>query len=166
LKVEKAENKIGFSNEELVVIISSTLAKEASTRIKALGCSMFPFIMGGDIITLSPLSKVPPGKGRVAAFTCDKRKRLTVHRIVKKQGNCYLIKGDNCGGSDGLVPESNILGIVTKVERGSRTIRFGLRKERYIIAFLSRIKFMPSVFILWRVVPFKLRRIIKCLIHT
>ncbi|MDD5597657.1 MAG: S24/S26 family peptidase [Victivallaceae bacterium] len=166
MKIEKAENEAGFSNEELVVIISAAAAKGASTRMKALGCSMSPFIMGGDIITLSPLPEVPPEKGKVAAFTCSKRKRLTVHRIVKKKGNGYLIKGDNCGGSDRLVPERDILGIVSKIERDGRIIRFGLGRERYIIAFLSGIKLLPSVFMLWRVLPFKLRRTIKCLIHT
>ncbi|MDD5598386.1 MAG: S26 family signal peptidase [Victivallaceae bacterium] len=162
----KGIGKKGFSREELVDIIASTLAKGASARMKALGGSMSPFIKNEDILTVSPLSIATLGVGRVAAFTCSKRKRLTVHRIVKRQSNGCIIKGDNCGRPDGLVPLENILGVITKVERGDRGIGFGMGLERYIIAFMSRFRIIPFVFVFWRIIPFEIRRVIKCVVHS
>jgi len=173
LQKSETENKIGFSNEELVDIITATLTKGASTRMKALGSSMNPFIRCGDILTISPLSKASIGVGKATAFTCVKRKRLTVHRAIKKEGNGYIIKGDNCGDPDGLVSLNNILGVITKVERDNRRIFFGLGAERFIIAFLSRRGWLPfvyrfKIFILkntGKFIPANTRKFIKCRIH-
>ena len=165
MKLNVDKSKVSFSNEELVGIVQTTLSKGAVSRMKAMGASMTPFIRNEDILTISSLSDASVGLGSVVAFTCSRKKRLTVHRIVKKRGDDYLIKGDNCGKPDGLAPIKNILGVITTVERGDRRIYFGLGKERFVIAFFSRMRFIPFVFMFWRLIPFKTRRFIKCKTH-
>ena len=45
--------------EDLIALIASTLQKGATFRFKAKGFSMIPFIKNNDVVTISPLSKIP-----------------------------------------------------------------------------------------------------------
>lgn len=56
-----------------------------------------------------------------------------IHRVVRKKGNIYLLKGDNATEADGLISGSNILGCVRIVEREGLRVFFGLGPERFLI---------------------------------
>ena len=112
---------------------------------------MSPFIRDDDVITLSPLGGDPPRLGEVVAFVSPYTERLTVHRIVRRRGDSYLIQGDRAPESDGLVPSYHILGRVTKVERNGKEVLLGLGSERLLIAFLSRQGIFANLLVpIWR----------------
>ena len=48
------------------------------------------------------------------------------------------MKGDGTTGVDSPVPTANILGLVTRVERGRKRVFIGLGPERFLIALLTR----------------------------
>jgi len=78
---------------------------------------MSPFIKDGDVVTISPIHISSPSIGDVVVFIHKETGRLLLHRVVRKNGESYLTRGDNTLEGDGSVHEANILGCVTKVKR-------------------------------------------------
>jgi hypothetical protein len=99
---------------------------------------MSPFIKDGDVVTICPLHGTSPGVGDVVAFIHPAIKRVFIHRVLRKKGDSYIIKGDNSLEGDGPVLATKILGLVTRVDRGNRRILLGLGPERFLIALLAR----------------------------
>lgn len=125
-------------------------------RFQAKGFSMAPFIRDGDILTVSPLSKKIE-IGEVVPYVKPGFDKLIVHRVVGKKGQSFSIKGDNCFYFDGKIPQENLLGWVSRVERGDKDIRFGLGSEKKLIALLSSSKilnfllfFVRTILVLFR----------------
>ncbi|MFH1441773.1 MAG: S24/S26 family peptidase [Candidatus Omnitrophota bacterium] len=156
------EAKFISSNEFRIELIQAVFAKNAGFRFIAKGFSMFPFIQDNDIITLSPLRHSSLGLGKVVACVCPTHKKLLLHRIVARKKSYYLIKGDNITKPDFLIDKRHILGCVTLIKRNNKTILLGLGPERVFIAFLSKIGVLSLLHSLSQLIPYSLRRFIKC----
>ena len=77
--------------------------------------------------------------GEVVAYLHPGTGKLVVHRVIGRREAGCLIQGDNAEGRTAdLVPPRNVLGRVTRVERGEKNVRLGMGPERLAIAFLSR----------------------------
>lgn len=113
-------NLIG--NEDLINLMTSVFQKGGTFRFCAGGVSMWPFIRNGDIITLIPATQRSIENGDILAYKSSHNNKLTVHRMIAKRGNQYLIKADNSTKSDGWVIEEKILGIVVRVERKNKIV--------------------------------------------
>lgn len=127
-----------LSSSALLELMQAVLERGKPFRFCARGWSMAPFIQDGDVITVSPFSHSQPGTGEVVAFVRPETGSLVVHRIVARGATSSLLQGDN--GSefyDGKIPQENLLGRVTRVERNGHPIWLGLGPERHIIARLS-----------------------------
>ena len=135
--------ELSLSASDLAGILREVLNKGSSVRFKAKGFSMSPFIRNGDVITVSPFTLAKLRPGDIAAFILEKPGRLVVHRVVGIRGELFLMKGDNLPDFDDLIPGSQVLGQITRIERGSCTMRIGLGAERKVIALLSRFRFLP-----------------------
>lgn len=122
-----------LSGESLFSLLEDVLKKGVPFRFRARGYSMSPLIKDGDIITIAPLVN-NPSLGDIIAFR--HHGKSFVHRIVGRKGDAYLIQGDNNIGLDGLVPKSQILGRLIRIERNERKVYLGLGPERFIIALL------------------------------
>jgi len=150
-------DEVCISSQDLLELLTSVLKKQASFRFKAKGWSMSPFIRDGDVITISHHPESVIGIGKPVAFVCSETRKLKVHRIIGRNNSRYLIKGDRLFNPDGLMPRENILGIVTKIERGGKSIIFGLGPERYMIAFLSRARVIFLILSVWKHIKIKMR---------
>lgn len=83
------------------------------------GVSMRPMLAGRrDTAVISPIT-APLRKYDVVLFR--RGEQLVLHRIVDIRGAQYIIRGDNCVGSD-LVGKEQILGILTQFTRKGRQI--------------------------------------------
>jgi signal peptidase len=122
-------------NDRFAELIAVVLSKGKQFRFQAKGYSMSPFIQNGDIVTISPQSGIINLGEVVVIF--DSKKHLFLHRVVKIRGDKFLVQGDSNPTIDGWFIRNEILGFVTNVERKSKDIRFGLGRERIIIALLS-----------------------------
>jgi signal peptidase len=122
-------------NDRFAELIAAVLSKGKQFRFQAKGYSMSPFIQNGDIVTISPQSRIINLGEVVAIF--DSKKHLFLHRVVKIRGDKFLVQGDSNPTIDGWFIRNEILGFVTNVERKSKNIRIGLGRERIIIALLS-----------------------------
>lgn len=154
-----ADGFITFEDEKLLSgrvlgnLMRAVLERGKIFRFQAKGWSMAPFILDGDLISVSPLSETPPKLGDVVAFVESERNRLIVHRIVSNQPDGYLIQGDNHTENEcAHTVSENILGRVTRVERAGKVIRLGLGPEKYLIALLSKKRLLQPY--LTRLAPF------------
>lgn len=125
-------------------IISSTyrfmeiiLASDKKVKIKVYGKSMHPFIKERDILTVYPMIKDDIEVGDVVAIRDIKRKKVIIHRIIKKTTDQYLIKGDNCINPDGTFHREMLIGKIKKIERSNKNVSFGFGFEKCFIAYLS-----------------------------
>ncbi len=131
-------HEFSLSTPDVAGLLRDVLGKGASFRFKARGFSMTPIINDGDVITVSPCLPGDLRSGDIAALTHPVTDRLVVHRIVGIRGKSFFAKGDNNEAFDGLIPESHVLGRVTRIEHEGRSVQLGLGRERSAIAFLSR----------------------------
>jgi len=149
----REDGALSLSGPVLSELLRAVLEKGVPCRFRANGFSMTPFIKDGDVVTVSPLFDTKPHLGDVLAFICSETKKLIIHRVVGKQGDSCVIRGDNTSEPDGLVPLANILGRVTRVNRNGKRIILGLGPERWLIAFLTPRKLLfPLMVPIWRIV--------------
>ena len=131
--------ELQLSGKELGELMRIKLQSGLPFRFQARGWSMAPFIRDHDVITLRALAGIKIQVGDIVAFIRPESENLVVHRVIARQGESFLIQGDGAEGmSDGIIPSSNLIGIVTEIERNGRGIWLGLGLERYPIAWLSR----------------------------
>jgi hypothetical protein len=125
-------------------------------RISTLGSSMFPLIMRGDKITISPETSF--GIGNLIVFR--RGEQMVCHRLVKvfeKKGiKYYQSRGDSFFRLDEPITSDQILGRVTKIERENVSVlrrillfvhpvlRFS-KVNAFVIAILIKLKaVLPS----------------------
>lgn len=136
---QESINNITISSIEIGKLMQDMLSLETPIRLKATGSSMMPFIHDGDVLTISPKSKMKPSLGRIAAFVNTGKQNLLIHRVIRTKSSKFLIKGDNSyDKNDGWIDINQVLGCVTSIERNEKVIRFGLGMERYLLAWFSR----------------------------
>lgn len=134
-----------LSGTTLAELAQHVLSLGYSFRFCALGGSMTPFILDGDVITIAPFDAATCSPGDVVAYIKPNSNRLIVHRVVEISDNRYRIWGDNIHEDDGEVPKSAIIGSITCIERRGRMIRLGTGPERVIIAFMLRRQWLSSL---------------------
>ena len=137
-----------FSGPTVLELVRTLLSEGISVRLRERSTIMSPFIKPGDLLVLSPLGTRSPNIGDVVIFVEPRTQRPSIQRVIKRTENSYLLKGDRAREPTGTVTRTNILGLVTKVERGGRTIRFGLGPERVLIALLSRKELLRRLYYL------------------
>jgi hypothetical protein len=118
-------------DELLQPLLADLLRGGTPVRLEVTGHSMSPFIRSGDVVTIEPLSSHRPTLGAVVALAPGGR--LLVHRLVGWG------RGDAAAGADPSASPDDLLGRVSRVERGGRPVRLGLGLERLPIAWLSRL---------------------------
>jgi hypothetical protein len=120
--MEHKDEGVSLSAPVIMELIEAVHEKGAPFRFKANGYSMKPAIRDGDQVTLSPLGNLPIGRGAVLAFRHPNRLQMLVHRALRRKGDHFLFKGDNCFAADGWISAENLLGLVTRVERKGKSI--------------------------------------------
>ena len=150
LLYHRKESELSLSPEALLSVARAVLARGMDFRFRVRGFSMLPFLREGDVVTICPAERSRFLTGDIVAAVHPQDGKLFIHRIVRVQGGCFVMKGDNCPSEDGQIPCENILGKVTRVERKGRRIILGLGWERFALAFISRSSFFYPPFLLAR----------------
>ena len=131
--------ELSLGNRPFKELLIDVLHKGAAFRFRAKGFSMSPFIKDSDVITVVPVSTYKPRFGDVVVFINPGTGKLVIHRVVGKRDTYHFyIRGDNLPTKKHLVPISQILGWVKRVERDGRAVTLGLGPEKALIALLSR----------------------------
>ncbi len=122
-----------------------TAGRIGHLRFTARGISMTPFIRDGDVITLRASRGARLRTGSVVAYIHPDSGQLLVHRLFARKDGLCVTRGDNAPGSDGLIPERQVVATVTRVERNGKTVRFGIGAEGYLIVLLLRLKVLYPI---------------------
>ncbi len=118
----KKDAEISLSGTAFIALLSAVHEKGADFRFRAPGTSMSPVIRDGDIITLSPPKGIKPLSGDILAFRHPETGNLIIHRVISVSSGTFLAQGDNSLDPEGPIPTSNILGVVTRVERNGSSL--------------------------------------------
>ena len=117
-------------------IASELLRRGEHLRIKARGGSMIPFILDGDVVLVTPVENSEILVGDVVCYEKSPG-RLLLHRVIKRDGERFVIKGDALTFTDVVVP-GQILGRVVTIERRDRVRQLDTARWRNrAIAFFS-----------------------------
>ncbi len=130
--------ELRLSNPGQLELLRGMEERGVPLRTTVRGFSMSPFIRDLDVLTISPLNDVSPRIGDVVAFSHPENGRLAIHRIIKRTGSGWVLKGDNCQEADGLVATGNIIGRVIRIERNKKKVSLGLGVSGRLIAYLNR----------------------------
>ena len=118
-------------------LIRAVIGRGSSINLVATGWSMAPFIKHGDILTLSPLPARTPGLGDVVAFKFPQTDKMAIHRVIETHQDRYLLKGDYRSGPDCYILKTDILGIVSRIDRAGSKVSFGIGPGKALISYLS-----------------------------
>lgn len=120
---------------DLMPVVRAALARGQHVRMTVYGRSMFPFVRHGDVVEIAPMPDAPVLGTVLLVRLKDERYRM--HRVVAQHGARWLLRGDNHDRPDDFVTRENLLGVVTRVERNGRTVRFGLGRNGRVIGWFS-----------------------------
>lgn len=129
--------RLKISGQNFALLIKSLIEKNAAVKFKVTGKSMFPSIMGKDMVTLSSYKDHRPEIGDVIGLCDSQSRQIIIHRIIGKINEHFLIKGDNLIKNDGVFPRNQIIGYVSEIERNKKRISITRLKNR-INVFLSK----------------------------
>ena len=145
-------------------IILETLDMGKAFKIFPNGISMEPLIhQGRDAVFISK----PEGRLKKYDIAFFKRENCeyVLHRVIKVKHDSYNFCGDNQWQVERGIKDSQIIGIVTKLEINGKTIE--TNDEDYIKYVRTRVNsrvrrnFLPIVENFFRKIKFKLKRIIS-----
>lgn len=109
--------KISLSDMESV--ITEVLENDSKVTLTASGSSMEPLIRDGkDNIVL----KKPSGKIRVGDIVFYKRSngKLVLHRIIGKDEDGFILRGDNQWSKEHGISESQVIAVLDSIEKNGR----------------------------------------------
>lgn len=106
-------------------LLVELLSGETSVRIRVTGRSMAPFILDGDILTITPAGREAACAGEVVVYV-DGAARLIAHRVLARResagGVVLTLQGDAGRAAVERVRRDRVLGRVRVLERGGRVI--------------------------------------------
>ena len=135
----KRGGELGLTNAGQLELLRSVVERGHALRMPVRGFSMTPLIRDGDILTIFPLDDDGPALGEVVAVVVPNTGLLAVHRVVAKESGGWRVRGDMSARADGVLMRDAMIGRVVRVERGKRDVRFGLGRERALLAALNRV---------------------------
>ena len=108
-----------------MALVTDMLVMGTPVRFTASGCSMRPSIHAGDRLTVVPLRAGTFRRGSVVLYR--RLGGLTAHRVLAVSGRgssaCIRVRGDASRGRIDQIPCADVLGVVTRVERGARVLQ-------------------------------------------
>ena len=107
-------------NDIFFAQVESEISLGRSVWFKVKGNSMYPFLSGDkDYILLSPVNE-PVVKNDVVLFFY--KGRHVLHRVIKIEGEKYIMQGDGVYASREFCHSKDIIGKVTQIQRPSGKI--------------------------------------------
>ncbi len=103
-------------NEHFFAWVEESLSVNRSVRFCVRGVSMFPLLRDGrDEVTVQRIAPERLKRGDILLFRY--RGRHLLHRVVKRDGDRLLLRGDNTYGGEEHCRTEEVVGIVTCIHR-------------------------------------------------
>lgn len=119
---------------DAVDVIVDLLRRGHAVRFQVRGDSMHPVIRDDDYVHVEPIASLHVGDVVLALA----ERGLTAHRVIGREGDMVLMRGDNAREADPPLPESRVIGRVSWVERDGK--RRAVRREIGALRWLRRLR--------------------------
>lgn len=107
-----------------VNLIKDVISDLGGIEIKVFGESMLPTINEGEKLLIEPVENIEKVDVNDLVFFYDEEYILVLHRLIKKDNQFLILKGDNCDSED-VITFAHVLGKVNKL----KTIEGQITKE-------------------------------------
>jgi signal peptidase I len=105
-------------------LAADMLQSESAIRLRVRGASMLPALWPGDLLTIDPVPCAAVRTGEIVLYV--RKQRVVIHRLVHVGGTSgvadWITRGDALPDRDPAVPAEAILGRVSSITRGGRTL--------------------------------------------
>jgi len=143
-------DRLMISGPAFALVVQTVLKNGVTAKFKVTGSSMLPTIRNNDVVSISPYKENNPKVGEVVALLDRANSRIVIHRIIKKQENMFLLKGDGLWRYDGFFPREWIVGFVSGLERNDTSVSMNrLITDRLIR--MSKLRFFWPINILAKI---------------
>jgi signal peptidase I len=149
-----------LSETEYLKLLDEILQSGKTVHISVRGMSMFPFLMQGDIIQVTPVGEEKLQRGKVIVF--NNGKYWVAHRLIEtdQTAEWFLTRGDGNLSIDSPVHRSEIKGIVTGIIKNRMlAARFAIGIAGPFLAWLSPIT--GPVFHYMGIVAYRIKRALR-----
>ena len=103
---------------------------------------MHPFLRNGEVLVVSPVDSPEVSLGDIVLYSDGGT--LVCHRVFRKRGASFETKGDAQLRPDALIKPEQLIGRVTAVQKGSRTIRLDNLRGRVLNLLVSRLSVVTA----------------------
>ena len=125
IPAQSARSVARANAREFAALASELLGAGRAIRFRAQGRSMLPFVRDGDLLTVLPCPSKAFRVGDVA-FYRGKTGQTLAHRVLAMRTEdgrlTFYLRGDALKGRADRVEAERILGKVTRIRRGTRTL--------------------------------------------
>jgi hypothetical protein len=129
-------------------LVADVARSFGQVRLKVTGTSMLPSVYPGDILTVQRCHAADLNPGQI--ILGFRNEALVAHRLVRKEKNQFLTRGDSLYNYDHPFQVEEILGRVVSIDRDGREIsivpawwhsavRFLLRRSQLLIRVLLNV---------------------------
>ena len=111
-----------------ITLALETLHRTGQLRLRALGSSMTPAILAGDVLLFDACAGEGVAPGQVVL--ARRGDALVVHRLLACDGAILRLQGDALRRPDLPIAASSLLGVLVRQERGGQVLPAGGRPSR------------------------------------
>src|SRR4051812_6644165 len=127
-------------------LVAEIVGRFGSARVRVQGSSMLPTVRPGDEAELRSTPSIEIKGGDVVAF--QQGERLFVHRVIGRDRDGLLTRGDALRHTDAPVSSDQLLGVVVSVLRKGEQVRLQPSFEgRASAALLSPSRMCAALFV-------------------
>ncbi len=134
-------NRCGAAHTRKCELVDEVLRSFGTVRLRVTGCSMLPSVWPGDTLLVERRDEQQVAVGEILLYR--RNGRLVAHRVVSAPDSLghsrVCVRGDAFPGHDELLFRSEILGTVSRIVRGKKSILppSRLKYHRRLIGILS-----------------------------
>ena len=141
---------LNLKRDDFTSIAQEVLGRGRILKFKAKGGSMSPFIRNGDVVEVVPL-KGKINLGDIILYRSSYGNPV-VHRVIHRNTESILTKGDSVPNSDEPILSKQVLGRVAAIEKNGWRIRLDKPVGKLLNIILATIS--PFSFLIYP--PFRL----------
>ena len=116
-------------DKQLITILQEALVSGASVHLSVISQSMSPLLKTGDIVIVEHVAQNEYNPGDIIVF--ESNRSMITHRLLAKQENHWLTKGDNAINPDPPLRPELILGKVSAIQKENHILKIHSRFWQY-----------------------------------
>jgi len=108
---------------EVRELVENLIKDGFEVRVRVTGRSMYPYLRGGEVVTIRPARVEPFGFGDLI-LARGPGGTLVLHRVIGRTvEGAWLTKGDGLRAPDAPVRPADVLGVVVLIQDGAENVR-------------------------------------------